>query len=100
MTGEGNDPWTAYLEPALKLKDGEFLVFGFADYLRNALNKTVALPDPYTNFEYGGGLNWLPTSNTRFRATVGIENYLNKGSTIQGQNRDFWYFDLSAGVAF
>ncbi|MFL5786132.1 MAG: hypothetical protein ACJ76H_16050 [Bacteriovoracaceae bacterium] len=100
MTGEGNDPWTAYFEPAVKLKDGEFLVFGFADYLRNALNKTVALPDPYTNFEYGGGLNWLPTSNTRFRATVGIENYLNKGSTLQGQNRDFWYFDLSAGVAF
>lgn len=100
MTGESDDSWSAYVEPALKLKEGEYLVFVFGDYKRDSLNKTGTLPDPITVLEYGAGLNWLPTSNTRFRATVGNEDYLGSRSTNGGINRDFWYFDLSAGVAF
>lgn len=101
MTGEGRNPWTAYVEPALKIKEGEFLLFVFTDYADDPLNElTSTTYDPMIRWENGLGINWLPTSNTRFRATVAREDYLGIRSTVNGQNRDFWYFDLSAGVAF
>lgn len=101
MTGEGRNPWTAYIEPAVKIRDGEFLLFVFTDYADDARNElTSTTYDPMIRWENGLGVNWLPTSNTRFRATFGREDYLGSKSTINGQNRDFWYFDLSAGVAF
>lgn len=101
MTGEGRNPWSTYLEPALKLSDGEVLFFVFTDYAEDVLSKANATTyDPVTRWENGVGVNWLPTTNTRFRATAAREDYLGKRSTIAGKNRDFWYFDLSAGVAF
>ncbi len=100
MTGEGKDPWSVYVEPALKIKDGEFLLFFFGDYLRNPLNKTGVTLDPITVMEIGAGVNWLPTSNTRFRLQTAREDYLGSKSTILGSNRDFYYVDISAAVAF
>jgi hypothetical protein len=101
MTGEGENPWSAYFEPAVKLLDGEVLLFVFTDYSEDRLNKLSASAlDPVTRWENGIGVNWLPTSNTRFRMTASREDYRGSGSTIQGQNRDFWYLDLSAGIAF
>ncbi|MES2527888.1 MAG: hypothetical protein V4598_12420 [Bdellovibrionota bacterium] len=100
MTGEGRNPWTAYIEPAIKLHDGEVLLFVFSDYADDALVELGPVYDPMIRWENGVGINWLPTSNTRFRATAAREEYLGKNSTIAGQNRDWWYFDLSAGVAF
>lgn len=100
MTGEGQNPWSVYVEPALKIKDGEFLVFVFADYLKNPLNKTGTTLDPISVMELGAGVNWLPTSNTRFRLQGAREDYLGSQSTIAGINRDFFYVDISAAVAF
>ncbi len=101
MTGEGRNPWTAYIEPAIKLFDEEILLFVFSDYSDDPLFELNSVTyDPMIRWENGVGINWLPTSNTRFRATVAREDYLGKNSTIGGKNRDFWYFDLSAGVAF
>lgn len=101
MTGEGRNPWTAYLEPAVKLKGGEVLLFVFTDYADDPFTKLGATTfDPMIRWENGLGVNWLPTSNTRFRATAAREDYLGRNSTYSGENRDFWYFDLSAGVAF
>jgi hypothetical protein len=85
----------------VKLLDGEVLLFVFTDYSEDRLNKLSASAlDPVTRWENGIGVNWLPTSNTRFRMTASREDYRGSGSTIQGQNRDFWYLDLSAGIAF
>ncbi len=101
MTGEGPNPWTAYIEPAIKLHDGEILLFVFSDYANDPLVEVTAKTyDPMIRWENGLGINWLPTSNTRFRATAAREEYLGSKSTIAGKNRDWWYFDLSAGVAF
>lgn len=101
MTGEGRNPWTAYFEPAIKLFDEEILLFVFTDYSDDALYELNATTyDPMIRWENGIGINWLPTSNTRFRATAAREDYLGRNSTIGGRNRDWWYFDLSAGVAF
>lgn len=101
MTGEGRNPWTAYLQPGIKLKGGEFVAFVFTDYSEDVLNNGGSTNiDPVIRWENGVGINWLPTSNTRFRATVAIEDYRGNDSTKSGKNRDYWIFDLSAGVAF
>lgn len=96
-------PWSAYIEPGVFVADEEFLLFLYGDYLYNSLNRTSSVGggrDPFTRFEYGLGMNWLPTSYTRFRATVGKFDYLYKTSVIDGQDRDIYILDLSAGVSF
>lgn len=95
------DPWSVYVEPGVYMFDEEFLFFVFGDFLNNPVNKTnPTLLDKYKRWEYGGGLNWLPTSYTRFRLGVTYLDYVGNQSIIEGQQRDFWSFDLSAGVAF
>lgn len=97
---EENDPWTAYIEPAFKLKNEEFLIYTFADYAQNARNQTSAvLQDPHTKWEYGGGMNWLPTSFTRLRAGLTFHDYL-ESDNLLGKERDYVSLDLSVGVAF
>ena len=97
---ENEDPWTAYVEPAFKLSD-EFLLFTFIDYARSTLNESSATRiDPYSKWEYGGGLNWLPTSFTRLRAGLTFNDYTEHTSVISGQDRDYISLDLSVGVAF
>lgn len=100
MTGEGRNPWTAYVEPALKLFDEEVLLFVFTDYSDDPLVEIGTTFDPMIRWENGFGINWLPTSSTRFRASFAREDYLGSKSTLAGKNRDWWYIDLSAGVAF
>lgn len=97
------DPWNFYVEPNYALTP-RFLVYLFADYATNPLNRTVvgvtALADPWTKLEYGGGVNWLPTPFTRFRAGFFLFDYLGSTAVERGQNRDLAAIDLSAGVAF
>lgn len=95
------NPWTAYLEPSLFIFKEEVLLYGFIDYASSPVNKTNnTIADPYKKFEYGTGLNWLPTSYTRLRLGGTLHNYIQDNAVIQGQNRDYVSIDISAGVAF
>jgi hypothetical protein len=97
---EGQDPWTAYVEPTFRINE-EYLIYTFADYAQSARNETSRLiDDPYNKWEYGGGINWLPTSFTRLRAGVTFNDYVGSREVIRGQERDYISFDFSAGVAF
>jgi hypothetical protein len=97
------DPWNLYFEPNFALTP-RFLVYAFADYAEAPLNRTVvgasALSDPWTKFEYGGGVNWLPTPFTRFRVGLYFFDYRGATAVERGQDRDLAALDLSAGVAF
>lgn len=98
------DPWSIYVEPSIYILNEELLLYVFGDYANSSLNETgsgsVAISDPYAKWEYGLGLNWLPTSYTRFRLGLTFYDYVGKTSTIMGQNRDYTGIDLSAGIAF
>jgi hypothetical protein len=100
---EPGDPWNFYLEPNFAVTP-RFLVYLFGDYAADPLNRTVvgaaALADPWTKLEYGGGVNWLPTPFTRFRAGFFVFDYRGATAVEHGQNRDMTAIDLSAGVAF
>ncbi len=98
---EGSDPWTAYFEPSFRLNSDEYLIYTFLDYAANTRNEsTGSRLDPLNKWEYGGGLNWLPTSFTRLRAGVTIHEYVGSRAEIDGQDRDYLSFDFSVGVAF
>jgi hypothetical protein len=101
---EGDDPWSAYVEPSYAFYGEEWLAYAHADYSKSPLNMTgsgtTALSDPYEKWEYGVGINWLPTSYTRVRLGYVMHDYTGDRAVITGQNRDYWGFDLSAGVAF
>jgi hypothetical protein len=88
-----DDPWTFYVEPSVSFWEEELHFYVFADYANSARNQTGNNWDPYQKWEYGAGINWLPTSFTRFRFGVTQSDYL-------GHGRDFLGFDLSAGVSF
>lgn len=97
---EGKDPWTAYIEPTFRITE-EYLIYTFADYAQSTRNETTSLiKDPFNKWEYGGGINWLPTAFTRLRAGVTFNDYVGSREVIRGQERDYISFDLSAGVAF
>lgn len=101
---EESDSWSFYVEPHVFVMKEELLLYVFADFLKNADNETnnglAQFEDPYMRWEYGGGVNWLPTSYTRFRLGLTYNDYIGNGSRIEGQERDFWSVDISAGVAF
>lgn len=98
---EENDPWAAYLETGMYVLKDEFLLYLFGDYSANERNKTSStISDPLRKWEYGGGLNWLPTSFTRIRFGVTYNDYVGIDSKILGQNRNYLSFDTSVGVAF
>lgn len=108
MTGEyaihfrtdSDNSWSAYLEPSVFLYKEEVLFYTFVDFAQSAANKTGPLPDPYQQYEYGTGLNWLPTSYTRLRTGVTLHDYVHGNAVILGKNRDYISLDISAGVAF
>ncbi len=93
-------PVSYYIEPFMKFNDGEYVVYAFADYL-DSPNRTVgAIADPFERWQYGGGLNWLPVANTRFRLGYTTSRYEGSTRVINNQGRDFENVDLSVGIAF
>jgi hypothetical protein len=102
---EGKDPWSAYVEPAIHLNDGRWIFFVFGDYAQNARAELRTGPnfqrsDAHQKWEYGSGVNWLPTTNTRFRFTVTRHDYTGNTARVNGVDRDYYSVDVSAGVAF
>ena len=101
---QGSDSWSFYLMPGTWIYQEEVFIYLFADYLFGAQNETgsgsTATEDPIQKWEYGTGINWLPTSYTRFRLGFTIHDYIGGRSVIQQQNRDYFSTDISVGVAF
>jgi hypothetical protein len=96
--------WTGYIEPSFYIYREELLLYTFVDYADAETNLTgsgkTAISDPYKKYEYGAGLNWLPTSYTRFRLGFSINDYVGNTARIQGQSRNYIALDTSAGIAF
>lgn len=101
---EYNQSWSTYLEPGYFLIEEELLLYVFGDFLSANNYKSnvgnVAVPDPVKKWEYGAGLNWLPTSFTRIRLGFTFYDYVLNRSKINGINRDYFGTDVSVGVAF
>jgi hypothetical protein len=101
---EGPDPWSISISPSIPIFEQEVLLYTFVDYANATLNETgsrdTAIPDPYSKWEYGLGLNWLPTTYTRYRVGLTFYDYVGSRATIHGQNRDYTSLDFSVGVAF
>ncbi len=94
------DPWSAYLEVGRYFARDRWLVYAFGDYARSTLPEDGPGADFYRKWEYGVGLNWLPTSYTRIRIGPVIHDYVGGEAVEDGQNRDYVSLDLSVGVAF
>lgn len=101
---KGEDPWAVSVSPTFYIHQQEFLLYLIVDYASSALNRTgsgtLALMDPYRKWEYGTGVNWLPTSFTRYRVGFIYHDYVGGRATLLGQNRDYISLDFSVGVAF
>lgn len=97
--GNGTQPWSVHVQPDFAVYGQSVLIYLFADYFESVFNKTVVLPDPYKKWEYGGGLNWLPTVFTRLRLGLTFHDYVGSYVVSSG-GRDYWALDASAGVAF
>jgi hypothetical protein len=92
-----------YAEPFVSFFENRILVYLAADYLGNPWGLTIgssSLADPYQRWEWGGGLNWLPYSFTRFRVGVLYSGYVGSTASPRGENRNYVSLDLSAGVEF
>jgi hypothetical protein len=102
--GYNDNPWTAYIEPAVNVYGDSWLVYTFVDYANNSQNSTtvgtVTVADPYHRLEYGGGVNWLPTSFTRLRFGVYYLDYMDATTIAGAPERDFLATDISVAVAF
>lgn len=110
---EGADTWSYFVEPSLFVYKEDILAYVFIDYANNPANTTglgtnplkkpdptkTELSDPIKVVEYGAGINWIPTSYTRFRIGFTYHNY-SEDSKVAIQERDYYSLDLSAGVAF
>ena len=96
------DSWTAYVEPSIYISGEELILYVFGDYVNNRRNEvtTDSKGDPYKKWEYGTGLNWLPTSYTRLRFGFTYNDYVGNRAVSGGINRDYLSVDVSAGVAF
>lgn len=96
------NPWSLYIEPGYYILEEEVLLYVFGDYLSSPNNEEGVNNgnDPYRKWEYGGGINWLPTSYTRIRLGLTYNDYTGKTAIIDGKNRDYWSYDISLGVAF
>jgi hypothetical protein len=97
--GQGKQPWSVYFEPDYDFHES-FIVYVFGDYLDNPLSTTGALADPIKKWQYGTGVNWLPTSFTRIRLGLTFNQYVGDTAIASGQDRNYWGIDLSVGVAF
>jgi len=96
-----SNPWSFYIEPSVFVFKEEVLLYTSLDFAQSSLNKTTpALPDPYQKYEYGFGVNWLPTSYTRLRLGAAVNDYVYGNAVVSGKNRDCVTLDISAGVAF
>jgi hypothetical protein len=99
-----DNTWSMYVEPGYWIYHEEVLLYVFGDYLYGANNETgfgsSALADPIQKWEYGAGVNWLPTSFTRLRLGFTFNDYIGSNANPQGQNRDYFGLDISAGIAF
>jgi len=104
ISKEVQNSWSAYVEPGFWIYNEEVLWYVFGDYFYGANNETglgtITLPDPIQKWEYGTGLNWLPTSFTRIRLGFTYYDYVGNNSIKQGQQRDYFGTDISVGVAF
>lgn len=104
ITSEEPDSWSAYIEPGYFIFEEELLFYVSGDYYYGPTNRTGSVTtgalDPIQKWEYGMGLNWLPTSFTRIRFGLTYNDYIGKNSNPSGKNRDYLGIDLSAGVAF
>jgi hypothetical protein len=101
---QGEDPYSYYVAPGVYLFDEKFILFGFGDYSQSPLNElslsSGTIADPYEKWEYGAGINWLPSVYTRLRLTFTFNDYVGNSARLSGQNRDYHSIDLSVGVAF
>lgn len=101
---QNTDSWSGYIEPGMYIMDEEVLLYVFGDYLFGTQNEVVigatTEEDPIQKWEYGAGVNWLPTAFTRFRLGLTFHDYVGNTAKIDGQNRDFFSTDVSVGVAF
>lgn len=101
---DGDDPWSFYVEPYVKVMDDELLLYLVIDYIDNPLGQVAGplgtLAGPFKKWLYGAGVNWIPFANTRLRLGFLRHDYVGDTETINGQRRDYYALDLSAGVAF
>jgi len=101
-----DDPWSVYIEPSLMIVREIVLVYVFADYADNPLNQPIfgaarpGMIEPYMKWEYGAGVNWLPTSYVRLRLGLTYNDYVGSNSRLNGQDRNYIGTDFSAGVTF
>jgi hypothetical protein len=104
ISKEDENTWSMYVEPGFWVYQEEVLFYVFGDYLFGANNETgfgsTTLADPIQKWEYGAGLNWLPTSFTRLRLGFTFNDYVGYHQNPAGQNRDYFGLDISAGIAF
>lgn len=89
-----------YIEPFYNFADGSFVVYATADYIDNRTRVVAAVADPYKKWVTGGGINWLPVPNARFRIGFLQHKYVSGTNIIGGQQRDYNSIDLSTGIAF
>jgi hypothetical protein len=102
--GSGDQPWSFYIEPDYDLNDQSVILYVFADYLVNPINVTgtsaASFSDPFKKWQYGTGVNWLPTSYTRLRGGITFNQYLGDTPLVSASARNYWSLDFSAGLAF
>ena len=104
ISGDNPAAESYYAEPYYTFYNGEFLIYLAADYI-NLPQHTVAsgftrISDAYKKWELGGGINWLPLPNTRFRLGYLKHDYVGATAVINGQDRDCDTIDFSTGIAF
>ena len=92
--------WSAHLEPSYLFGSEQWIVYVFGDYANSDQNMTLTRSDSFKKWEYGGGMNWLPTSFTRIRTGLTFNDYVGDTAVIAGQNRDDISLDISVGAAF
>lgn len=93
----GDDRFAFYTQPAYRFTD-KWVGFYRYDYLDDGSNGTTAVPDNAGDTtEHVVGLNYLPTPNTRLRATATRREY---GSTAAFEEAEADIFQLSVTYSF
>jgi len=97
-------PHSYYVEPYYSFAQGEWIIYLSADFYDNpnyiGMTTAGSGPDPYTVWEWGGGINWLPYPTTRLRLGFVSHDYITHTAEVNGRDKDYYSFDLSVGVAF
>lgn len=99
-SGVNSQASTYYVEPYYVLKAGEWVLYGVADYLSDRNRAVGGVPDPFERWQFGGGINWLPVANSRYRLGFLKHDYVGDTDSLAVQQRDYLSVDLSAGIAF